>query len=32
VHEHWNNPADKKYSGDLGKADGIQLVKILAKQ
>ena len=32
VHEHWNNPAEKKYSGDLGKAEGIELVKILAKK
>jgi hypothetical protein len=32
VHEHWNNPVDKKYSRDLGKADGIELVKILAKK
>ena len=32
VHEHWNNPVDKKYSRDLGKAEGIELVKILAKK
>jgi hypothetical protein len=32
VHEHWNNPVDKKYSRDLGNADGIELVKILAKK
>jgi hypothetical protein len=25
VHEHWNNGADKKYSGNLGKAHGIEL-------
>ena len=30
VHEHWNNPVDKKYSRDLGRAEGIELVKILA--
>ena len=32
VHEHWNNPVEKKYSRDLGKAEGIELVKILAKK
>ncbi len=26
VHEHWNNPVDKKYSRNLGKAEGIELV------
>lgn len=26
VHEHWNNPVDKQYSGNLGKAGGIELV------
>lgn len=25
VHEHWNNGADKKYSGNLGRAHGIEL-------
>jgi hypothetical protein len=25
VHEHWNNPIDKKYSRNLGKATGIEL-------
>ncbi|MHC4544084.1 MAG: DUF362 domain-containing protein [Planctomycetota bacterium] len=25
VHEHWNNPIDKKYSRNLGAGDGIQL-------
>jgi Domain of unknown function (DUF362) len=25
VHEHWNNGTDKKYSGNLGKAHGIEL-------
>jgi hypothetical protein len=29
VHEHWNNPIDKKYSRDLGKKEGIELVKLL---
>jgi hypothetical protein len=28
VHEHWNNPADKLYSRNLGKDSGIELVKI----
>ena len=26
VHEHWNNPIDKKYSRNLGTGDGIELV------
>ena len=26
VHEHWNNPADKQYSRNLGTGDGIELV------
>jgi hypothetical protein len=26
VHEHWNNPTDKKYSRNLGTGDGIELV------
>ncbi len=28
VHEHWNNPVKKQYSGNLGKAGGIQLISI----
>jgi hypothetical protein len=28
VHEHWNNPADKQYSRNLGLREGIELVKI----
>jgi hypothetical protein len=28
VHEHWNNPLDKQYSRNLGKGEGIELVKI----
>ena len=28
VHEHWNNPESKQYSGNLGKANGITLVSI----
>ena len=27
VHEHWNNPADRKYSRNLGKKEGIELVR-----
>jgi len=27
VHEHWNNPTDKKYSRNLGTGNGIELVK-----
>lgn len=26
VHEHWNNPTDKRYSRNLGKNEGIELV------
>ena len=28
VHEHWNNPTEKKYSRNLGKKEGIELVAI----
>jgi hypothetical protein len=28
VHEHWNNPIDKLYSRNLGRGEGIELVKI----
>jgi len=28
VHEHWNNPERKQYSGNLGKAHGITLVSL----
>jgi gluconolactonase len=28
VHEHWNNPKDKKYSRNLGAGKGIELVAI----
>jgi hypothetical protein len=31
VHEHWNNPVDKNYSKNLGKKEGIELLKVLAK-
>jgi hypothetical protein len=29
VHEHWNNGTDKKYSGNLGKANGIELFQVI---
>jgi hypothetical protein len=32
VHEHWNNPIDKNYSRNLGKKEGIELVKLLTKK
>jgi len=28
VHEHWNNPKDRKYSGNLGTGNGIELVQM----
>ncbi|HLP14763.1 MAG TPA: DUF362 domain-containing protein [Bacteroidota bacterium] len=28
VHEHWNNQTDMQYSRDLGRASGIELVKL----
>jgi hypothetical protein len=28
VHEHWNNPIDKKYSRNLGTGDGIELIYV----
>ena len=28
VHEHWNNAAEKKYSRNLGKGAGIELVSV----
>jgi hypothetical protein len=31
VHEHWNNPSDKQYSRNLGKGEGIELVKVFQK-
>jgi hypothetical protein len=30
VHEHWNNPFDKNYSRNMGKSNGIELIKILS--
>jgi len=30
VHEHWNNPREKKYSRNLGAAEGIELVTVKA--
>ncbi len=29
VHEHWNSPAKKQYSRDLGTGEGIELVKVI---
>jgi len=31
VHEHWNNVKEKKYSRNLGKKEGIELVPLKAK-
>jgi hypothetical protein len=28
VHEHWNNPEQKQYSRNLGKREGIELVRV----
>ena len=28
VHEHWNNPKDKKYSRNLGTGEGIELIAV----
>jgi len=28
VHEHWNNPKERRYSRNLGKAQGIELVPV----
>lgn len=28
VHEHWNNSADKQYSRNLGKDEGIELIRL----
>ena len=28
VHEHWNNPTDKKYSRNLGMKEGIELLAL----
>lgn len=28
VHEHWNNPTDKKYSRNMGKENGIELLTV----
>jgi hypothetical protein len=30
VHEHWNNPWERKYSRNLGKKEGIELVQLKA--
>jgi uncharacterized protein (DUF362 family) len=31
VHEHWNNADDKKYSRNLGKSEGIELIALSGK-
>jgi hypothetical protein len=31
VHEHWNNEKEKKYSRNLGKKEGIELLALTAK-
>ena len=31
VHEHWNDPISKQYSRNLGKAEGIELVRVNAE-
>lgn len=31
IHEHWNNSVEKMYGRDLGKEEGIELVRIYAK-
>ncbi|HBH83216.1 MAG: hypothetical protein A2X05_04170 [Bacteroidetes bacterium GWE2_41_25] len=28
VHEHWNDPVSKQYSGNLGRTGGIELVSV----
>jgi hypothetical protein len=28
VHEHWNNPAEKQYSRNLGTGEGVELIQI----
>ncbi len=32
AHEHWNNPKEKKYSRNLGKSEGIELVALSARK
>ncbi len=29
AHEHWNDPVNRKYSRNLGKKEGIELIKIM---
>ena len=31
VHEHWNNARDRKYSRNLGRSEGIELVQVSAE-
>ena len=28
VHEHWNNPQEKRYSRNLREGDGIELISV----
>jgi hypothetical protein len=28
VHEHWNNPVERKYSRNMGKTKGIELLTV----
>ncbi len=28
VHDHWDNPVDKRYGRNLGKPEGIELVRV----
>ncbi len=32
VHEHWNNPQQKKYSRNLGRNEGIELVAVMKER
>lgn len=32
IHEHWNNATDRKYSRNLGRKDGIELIALLANR
>jgi hypothetical protein len=32
VHEHWNNATDRKYSRNLGRKEGIELIAQLANR
>ena len=32
VHEHWNNAAQRLYSRNLGKTEGIELIQLIRKE